>query len=160
MQQAISETSAATYKLMEPHFLLFLSGDVFVQLIFWSEALKGCRWMSDSYFWPIETNWQQNKNKAEGGNLFLNVKKIWWKDLNVFSWDQFNEEIQWFLHLWLLPAFHSAGLSDTNIRADWLHDWSLAAKWARILITYLDAANPIHQIFKHDEGWASWSNCE
>ena len=53
-----------------------------------------------------------------------------------------------------------AGLLNSQVHTDWLHDWSLAAKWARILITYLDAANPIHQIFKHDEGWAGWSNCE
>ena len=28
-----------------------------------------------------------------------------------------------------------AGLLNSQVHTDWLHDWSLAAKWARILIT-------------------------
>ena len=46
-----------------------------------------------------------------------------------------------FFHLILISTrFPAAGLSTSHIRADWLHDWSSAAKWARLLITYLVAA--------------------
>ena len=46
-----------------------------------------------------------------------------------------------FLHL---PStrFPSAVPSAAHFRADWLHDWSLAAKWDRLLITQLTAAYP------------------
>ena len=37
-------------------------------------------------------------------------------------------------------GFPAAGLSTSHIRADWLHYWSSAAKWAQLLITYLVAA--------------------
>ena len=36
----------------------------------------------------------------------------------------------------------AAGLSATDVWADWLLDWSLAAKWAQLLITYLCADYP------------------
>ena len=49
----------------------------------------------------------------------------------------------------------SAGLSAAHSQADLLLHWSLAAKWARLLITQLTAAYPTHQRTKHDEGWAS-----
>ena len=46
-----------------------------------------------------------------------------------------------FLHLILISTrFPAAGLSTSHIRADWLYDWSSAAKWAGLLITYLVAA--------------------
>ena len=46
-----------------------------------------------------------------------------------------------FFHLILISTrFPAAGLSTSHIRADWLHDWSSAAKWAQLLITYLVAA--------------------
>ena len=38
---------------------------------------------------------------------------------------------QVFLHL----SFPSAGLSAAHFCADWLLNWSLEAKWARLLIT-------------------------
>ena len=44
-----------------------------------------------------------------------------------------------------LPTrFSSAGLSAAHFRTDWLLNWSLAAKWARQLITQLTAAYPTH----------------
>ena len=39
-----------------------------------------------------------------------------------------------------LARFPSAGLSTSHVCTDWLHDWSLVAKWAQLLITYLVAA--------------------
>ena len=39
-----------------------------------------------------------------------------------------------------LARFPSAGLSTSNVSTDWLHGWSLEAKWAQLLITYLVAA--------------------
>ena len=42
----------------------------------------------------------------------------------------------------LFTHFPSAGHSAAHLRADWLFDWSLAAKWARLLITQLTAAYP------------------
>ena len=44
----------------------------------------------------------------------------------------------------LSTRFPSAGLSATHFHADWLLYWSLAAKWARLLITQLTAAYPTH----------------
>ena len=44
------------------------------------------------------------------------------------------------LHLLLSTCFPAARLSASHVRADWLHDWSSAAKWPRLLlITYLVA---------------------
>ena len=45
-----------------------------------------------------------------------------------------------FFHLLLPTRFPAAGLSASHVCADWLHDWGLAAKWARLLIIYLVAA--------------------
>ena len=49
-----------------------------------------------------------------------------------------------FLRLLLSARFPSAGLSAAHFRAVWLLNWSLEAKWARILITQLTAAYPTH----------------
>ena len=43
--------------------------------------------------------------------------------------------------------------SAAHFRKDWLLDWSLAAKWAWLLITRLIAAYPTHWRSKHNEGW-------
>ena len=52
------------------------------------------------------------------------------------------------LHLSLLPTFlQLTCLSVTSVSADWLLDWSLAAKWARLPITYLAAAYPTQTNF-------------
>ena len=42
--------------------------------------------------------------------------------------------------------FPSAGLSAAHFCADWLLNWSLAAKWAQLLITHLTAAYPIYTL--------------
>ena len=42
--------------------------------------------------------------------------------------------------LLLSIRFPAAGLSTLDVRTDWLHDWSSAAKWAQQLIAYLVAA--------------------
>ena len=60
----------------------------------------------------------------------------------------------------LTTRFPSAGLSATHVRAGWLLDCSLGAKWARLLITYLAAAYWIHRRLKHNEGWTGCSNCK
>ena len=52
----------------------------------------------------------------------------------------------------LSNRFPSAGLSVAHFCADWLLDWSLAAKW--LLITQLTAAYPTYRRSKCDEGWA------
>ena len=65
------------------------------------------------------------------------------------------EVVSFVLHLSFSMGFPSAGLSAAHFRADWLRDWSLAAKWPRLLITQLTAAYPPHQRSKCDEGWAS-----
>ena len=49
----------------------------------------------------------------------------------------------------------TAGLSATHFHPDWLLDWSLAAKWVQLLITYLTAAYLTQQRSKHDEGWSN-----
>ena len=56
------------------------------------------------------------------------------------------------LHLSLLPACPTANHLVTHVCADLLLDWSLAAKWARLLITHLAAVHPTHQRSKHDGG--------
>ena len=48
-----------------------------------------------------------------------------------------------FTHL-LTTHFSTTGLSAIDVHADWLLDRSLAAKWAKLLITYLDAAYLTH----------------
>ena len=57
------------------------------------------------------------------------------------------------LHLSLLPIFLKLTcLSVTSVSADWLLDWSLAAKWARLPITYLAAAYPTQtNFFLHEK---------
>ena len=50
----------------------------------------------------------------------------------------------------LTARFPTPGLSATHVRIDWLLDWSLAAKQAKLLITYLVAAYPTHRRSKHD----------
>ena len=59
------------------------------------------------------------------------------------------------LHLSLLPACPTANHSATHVCADLLLDWSLAAKWARLLTTHLAVAKPTHQSSKHDEELAN-----
>ena len=59
----------------------------------------------------------------------------------------------------LTTRFSTAVLLATHVLADWLLDWSKAAKWSCILTTYLVAAYSTHQRSKHN-GCASWSNCE
>ena len=54
----------------------------------------------------------------------------------------------------LTTCFPTAGLSATHVCADWLLDWSLAAKWAQLLISQQTAAYPTHRRSKCDEGWA------
>ena len=49
-----------------------------------------------------------------------------------------------FLHFLLSAHFPLTGLSATHFCADWLINWSLAAKWARLLITQLTVAYPTH----------------
>ena len=44
----------------------------------------------------------------------------------------------------LTTRFSTAGLSAIHIHEDWLFERSLAAKWAQLLITYLDAAYLTH----------------
>ena len=44
----------------------------------------------------------------------------------------------------LSTRFPSAGLSAAHFHADWLLYWSLAAKWAQLLITLLTAAYSAH----------------
>ena len=48
--------------------------------------------------------------------------------------------LAYFFHLPHSTQFPTAGLSTSYVCADWLHDWSSAAKWARLLIPYLVAA--------------------
>ena len=43
-------------------------------------------------------------------------------------------------HLLLSTRFPAAGLSTSHVRANWLHDWNSAAKWAQLLIAYPVAA--------------------
>ena len=43
------------------------------------------------------------------------------------------------LDFFRIPRFPGVGLSTSNVRADWLHDWSSAARWAQLLITYIVA---------------------
>ena len=52
------------------------------------------------------------------------------------------------LDLILTCRFLLAGLSMAHFCADQLLDWSLAAKWARLLIT---STYPTHRSFKHGE---------
>ena len=55
-------------------------------------------------------------------------------------WEVFNFSVEFFYLLLLSTRFPEAGLSTSHVCADWLHDWSSAAKWAQLLITYLVAA--------------------
>ena len=52
---------------------------------------------------------------------------------------------------YISPYSPAAGHSATHVRADWLLDWSLAAKWARLLITYLAASYLTLRWSKHNE---------
>ena len=63
------------------------------------------------------------------------------------------DTVQLFLSL-LSTRFPSAGLSVAHFCAGWLLDWSLAAKWARLLITQQTAAYPTHRRIKRNQGWA------
>ena len=38
-----------------------------------------------------------------------------------------------FPYLFLSTRFLAAGLSTSHVRSDWLHNWSLPAKWAVLL---------------------------
>ena len=58
----------------------------------------------------------------------------------------------YFFTFFLTTHFPATGLTATYVRADWLLDWSLAAKWVQLLITYLAAAYPTHRRSKHNEG--------
>ena len=65
-----------------------------------------------------------------------------------------------FAHLYFFTAlltarFPTAGLLAAQVRADWLLDWSLAAKWTWLLIYYLADAIPTHQISKNDKNCCS-----
>ena len=46
----------------------------------------------------------------------------------------------------------TAGLSASHVCADWVHGCSLAAKWARLLLTYQAAAYLTNQRSKYSEG--------
>ena len=54
-----------------------------------------------------------------------------------------------FFHPLLSTHFSAAGLSTSHVLADWIHNGSLAAEWARLLITYLFAALSNTQNSKH-----------
>ena len=63
--------------------------------------------------------------------------------------------VSFFISL-LTTRFPTAGLSAAHVHPDWLLDWSLAAKWVELLITYLTAAYLTQQRSKHDEGWSNF----
>ena len=52
--------------------------------------------------------------------------------------------MQEFFASFFSTRFPLAGLSAAHFRADWLLNWSLAAKWDGLLITQLTAAYPTH----------------
>ena len=49
----------------------------------------------------------------------------------------------------LSTRFPSAGVSVAHFPADWVLDWSLAAKWVRLLVTQLSAAAYPNKMVEH-----------
>ena len=58
----------------------------------------------------------------------------------------------------LSTRFPTACLSAAHFWTYWPLDWSLAAKWAELTITYQIASSPTHQRSNRNESCAGWSN--